>query len=201
MTRMLTVLGRTHRERKEQYIKALEAEVARLREAFVAESATVQHHLRHSEMLMREQQQENMFLREILNSRGVAFEVQLQQRKNALGIGRPQDGRGISSSYTVPRTTAFMNAPPPSVSLSGMSELHHGYTNGASSVPSGHSPGSQNNQSPQTHHSHSPSDMQEVGGYRDKSVPDMPGIFEKDPQLGVDFILAYVADLVSASDD
>lgn len=188
---LLIHLGRTHRERKEQYIKALEAEIARLREAFVAESATVQNHLRHSEILLREQQQETMLLREILNSRGIAFEVELQQRKNSLGLGGPQNNRGISPSYAVPRTTPFFTTLPPSTSQAGMSEIHHpGYANGANSVISGHSPGSQNNPSPQTHHSHSPPEHQETGGYRDKSVTDMPGVFEKEPQLGIDFILA-----------
>ena len=186
---LLIVLLRTHRERKEQYIKALEIEVARLRDAFVSESATVQHHLRHSELLLRNQQQENMLLREMLNSRGVAFEVELQQRKNAMGMGQTQNVRGMSPSYAVPRTNAFFNAPPSTLSQSVMSDMQHpGYTNGTSS----HSPGSQNNPSPQTHHSYSPPEHQEIGGYRDKSVPDMPGIFEDDPQLGIDFILAYV---------
>ena len=74
-----------------------------------------------------------------------------------------------------------------------------GYSNGAGSVISGHSPGSQNNPSPQTHNSHSPPENQETSTYRDKGVPDMPGIFEKDPQLGVDFILALVPSLLVAS--
>jgi len=188
---LLIGLCRTHRERKEQYIKALELEIARLREAFVAESATVQHHFRHSEMLLREQQQENMLLREMLNSRGIAFEVELQQRKNAMGMGQAQNARALSPSYAATRTTQFFNAPPSSIPQSAMAEFHHpGYTNGTSSVVSGHSPKSQNNPSPQTHHSHSPPENQETSGYRDKSVSDMPGIFEKDPQLGIDFILA-----------
>lgn len=157
----------------------------------MTESATVQNHLRHSEILLREQQQETMLLREILNSRGIAFEVELQQRKNSLGIGGTQNNRGIGPSYALPRTTPYFTTLPASVSQSAVSEMHQpGYPNGASSVISGHSPGSQSNPSPQTHHSHSSPEYQETGGYRDKSIPDMPGIFEKEPQLGIDFILA-----------
>lgn len=185
-------LPRTHRERKEQYIKALEIEIARLRETFVAESATVQNHLRHSELMLRDQQQENMLLREILNSRGIAFEVELQQRKNALGV-RSQGSRGISPSYSAAHSSPYNTVMHASQSQSGMSDLRHpgsGYANGTTSVGSGHSPNSQNNPSPGTHHSHSPPDVQEVAGRQDAGMPDMPGVFEKDPQLGIDFILA-----------
>lgn len=184
---------RTHRERKEQYIKALELELARLREVFVSERAQIENHLRNSEALLRDQQQENLLLREILNNRGIAFEVQLQQQKNAIAMGAsPQNLRALSPNYTQPAMYSNLVAPAPP-SQSGISDMNHpGYTNGSNSMISGHSPQSQNNPSPSavTHHSNSPPEIHETGGSKDCGVPDMPGIFEKDPQLGIDFILS-----------
>lgn len=189
--------SRTHRERKEQYIKALELEIARLREAFVSESAMVQNTFEHQKALVREAQQENILLREILNSRGVAFEIELQQRKNALGLSgpSPQTTRGLSPSYSaIHSASPFGNNVPPAAppSQGGMSEYHHGgYTNGSRSVVSGHSPGAANRPSPgSTHHSNSPPEVQEMGHQQNHAVLDTPGIFEKEPQLGIDFILA-----------
>ncbi|KAK5084301.1 hypothetical protein LTR05_005377 [Lithohypha guttulata] len=147
--------------------------------------------------MLRETQQENMLLREILNSRGVAFEVELQQRKNAIamGGGPSHSARGISPSYSIahsgsPYGTAIPPTAPPS--QSGLGDFNPaGYTNGAHNIMSGHSPTAPNNSSPgTTHHSHSSPEMQEVGGSHDIAITDAPGIFEKEPQLGIDFILA-----------
>lgn len=160
----------------------------------MAERAQIENHLRNSEALLREQQQENILLREILNNRGISFEIQLQQQKNAIAMGAgPQSLRALSPSYSVTQPSIYSSvvAPAPQ-SQSGMSDIQHsGYTNGGSSMMSGHSPQSHNNPSPgATHHSNSPPEIQEMGRSRDVGTPDMPGIFEKDPQLGIDFILA-----------
>lgn len=109
-----------------------------------------------------------------------------------MGAG-PQSLRALSPSYSVTQPSIYSSvvAPAPQ-SQSGMSDIQHsGYTNGGSSMMSGHSPQSHNNPSPgATHHSNSPPEIQEMGRSRDVGTPDMPGIFEKDPQLGIDFILA-----------
>lgn len=181
---------RTHRERKEQYIKALEIEIARLREAFTTESATIQSHFRQSENRLREQQQENLILREILNSHGIPFEGELQQRKSGLATGA-QGSRSLSPAYSAAHASPFgpgLSAP---TSSTGRSDLHQpGYANGTGSAISGHSPLSHSNPSPGTHHSYSPPEIREIGNTRDVLMPDMPGVFEKEPQLGIDFILA-----------
>ena len=187
-------LDSTHRERKEQYIKALELELARLREVFVAERAQIENHLRNSEAHLREQQQENILLRDILNNRGISFEIQLQQQKNAIAMGAgPQSLRALSPSYSTTQPSIYSSvvAPAPP-SQSGISNMHHSaYTNGGGSMMSGNSPQSHNNSSPgATHHSNSPPEIQEIGVLKDAGTPDMPGIFERDPQLGIDFILA-----------
>lgn len=144
-------------------------------------------------MLLREQQQENMLLREILNSRNIPFEVELQQRKNAMAIGGPQSAQGISPSYPVTQSSPFNNAMQAAPLQPRMTDLHQpGYANGPSSVISGHSPGHNSNPSPQTHHSNSTPEIPEVGVVKSEGVAVMPGIFERDPQLGIDFILACV---------
>lgn len=175
---------RTHRERKEQYIKALEAEISHLREAFVQESATIQSHLKHQQMLLKDREQENIALREILTTRGIPFEGELHNRKAAVGL-RSQGTRGISPSYSTTQPSPYTNVLAAPMSASGYSGLREaGFTNGTGSSASGHSP--------ITHHSHSPPDIQERGfcGTKDPPMPDVPGVFEKDPQLGIDFILA-----------
>lgn len=147
------------------------------------ESAAIQQEFEHQKNLLRDQTQENMVLRDMLNARGVPFESELQNRLAHAGMSiGSQSSRGISPAYSAPRASPFGNtltAP----GSSRMSELPlSGYGNGTNSSLSGHSPA--------THHSHSPSDMQEMAGTKDSYTPDMPGIFERDPQLGIDFILA-----------
>jgi len=135
-------------------------------------------------MQLRKCDQENLILRDILSSRGIQYEAEMQNRKNGMGLG-PQGSRGMSPNYPVARTSPYDNvnrAPPSTSGYSGMHEP--AYANGTVSSASGHSP--------ITHHSHSPHDHQDQGpcGIRDPLTPDVGGVFEKDPQLGVDFILA-----------
>lgn len=149
------------------------------------ESAAIQHEFEYQKTLLRDQTQENLILREMLSVRGVAVEAELQNRlgRSGLNVAQQDGSRGMSPAYNTPRPSPFANtlaapssAHTPDVSL-------HGYGNGSSSAFSG--------QSPVTHHSgHSPSDMQEMSGMKSPYTPDTPGIFERDPQLGVDFILA-----------
>lgn len=161
----------------------MESEISRLREAFVQESAAIQHEFEYQKTLLRDQTQENLVLREMLGARGVPFEAELQNRlgRGGMSIG-PQGSRGMSPAYSVPRASPFGNT------LAAPSSAHTpdlplpGYGNGTSSTISGHSP--------MTHHSHSPPDTQETVGAKSPYTPDMPGIFERDPQLGIDFILA-----------
>lgn len=182
----------THRERKEQYIKALELEVARLRELFVNESNTIQAHLQQTDHQLREQQHENLALREILKSRNIAFDLELQQRKNAIRSMRPSDGHDMGPAFSALPPNHFNSVIASANSqagLAGMQEL--GYINGTGATGSNQSPIIHNNQSPiTTHHSTSPPAIQELGKVKMEGVPGMPGIFELEPQLGVDFILA-----------
>lgn len=178
--------ARTHRERKEQYIKALETEVSHLRELFAKESQTVQTLLKHKDMQIREREQENFILRDMLTSRGIPYEGELQRKLGGAMGG--QANRSMSPSYTMPQAHPFTNIGPTALSSSEFSFLQEpNFGNGAPSSTSGHSPVG-------THHASSPSEIQEQGTRMmlDPRVPDAPGVFEKDPQLGIDFILASV---------
>lgn len=138
-------------------------------------------------MQIRDFEQENYTLREILTSRGIPFEGDLP-RKGGMTMGG-QGSRGMSPSYSVPQANLFTNTVTPTpLSSSAFPFLQEpGFSNGALSSTSGHSPMG-------THHSNSPSVVEEQGPMimSDPRMPDMPGVFEKDPQLGIDFILAYV---------
>lgn len=120
----------------------------------------------------------------MLSVRGVAVEAELQSRLGRSGLSvPPQESRARSPAYATPRASPFGNTLSVASSAQTPELGFQGYGNGSSSAISGHSP--------MTHHSsHSPPDMQETGGMKSLQVPDTPGIFERDPQLGIDFILA-----------
>jgi len=188
---------RTHRERKEQYIKALELELARLREVYVAESNKASSTIQQQKTLLQEQQRENLALREILLSRGVPFEGELENRKAAIAMRQPVDeNAALTPASMGPRTTAYQNPGAAPSSTRGFSPMHeHAFSNGGTLSQSGHSI---SGHSPSTtYHGHSPQ-VPEMQGYAIKReyepVPAMPtiGVFERDPQLGIDFILRSV---------
>ncbi|KIV95551.1 hypothetical protein, variant [Exophiala mesophila] len=182
---------RTHRERKENYIKALELEISRFREMYVIEQNNAAETLAQHKIIIENQQCENLALREILAARGIQYENELQNRKAVIAM-RPK----LEDASMTPPSMATLS--PPSLgahstagyrsgtsgpgSTAGYSP--HTYLNGGQSA-AGHSPGT-------THYSHSPQgpDLQEFAVKQEpRAVPDMPGIFEKEPQLGIDFIL------------
>lgn len=121
-------------------------------------------------------------LRDILNSRGIPFETELQGRRGMGMTLTPQSNPGISPSYSVSRASPFgknLAAPPPTQGSDLSVPAYRTSSNSAIS-----------DQSTATYQSHSSPEMPEVPMIKDTSVPDTPGIFERDPQLGIDFILS-----------
>jgi hypothetical protein len=172
----------THRERKEQYVKSLEFEVIRQKESFVAEMNKASRQLEHQLLLFQESQNENAILREILMSRGISYEHELENRKMKISLPIKRDQNSISplhiSSRLHPSTT-----PSSAAAFSPMASA--GYGNGTLVALSGHSPAT-------TMHGSSPAgpEIQEFSVKQERDVtPDVPGIFELEPQLGIDFIL------------
>ena len=174
--------NRTHRERKEQYVKALEIQLMNQKEAFVMEMGKASLQIEHQGLLLRDQQGENAILKEMLLARGIVFERELENRKMAMEIPVKREMTSMSPAH-IP--THGNNHTAPS-SISAFSPLPEStYTNGTPMTMSGHSPST-------TMHGHSPAgpEIQEFAVKQERDVtPDMPGIFEREPQLGIDFIL------------
>ncbi|KAL2816241.1 hypothetical protein BDW59DRAFT_11411 [Aspergillus cavernicola] len=72
---------RTHRERKEQYIRALESEVARLREAYTQEISAANLAVHQHREMVNSVTEENKMLKELLASQNINFEAELKRRK------------------------------------------------------------------------------------------------------------------------
>ena len=182
---------RTHRERKEQYIKALELELSRLREVYLNEAAAAAAQIEQRDMVMQDQRRENEVLRQILAGNGINYEAELESRKMAMGISVKRDAsNSLSPNVMAIKLHPYSNVVTAPSSTVGYSPMRDGgYTNG-SSMSSGPSPAT-------THHSNSPSGpaLQEYSPApqikHEHGVPATPiGIFEQDPQLGIDFILS-----------
>ncbi|KAJ9615347.1 hypothetical protein H2200_001422 [Cladophialophora chaetospira] len=183
---------RTHRERKENYIKALEIELARLRESYVVEANNRDATIQQQKVIIDNQQRENIALREVLASRGIPFENEVENRKAMITM-RP---KREENSLTPP---AMSTLSPPSVG--NRSGGYGGVVRAPASTASGYSPQAYLSSAPLSNSGHSPGttqyasspagpDIQEFSIKQEEgAVPDMPGIFEKEPQLGIDFIL------------
>lgn len=160
-----------------------------------ARDATIQQ----QKLILENQQRENLALKDMLSSRGIQYENELENRKAVIGMRPKREDASMT-----PQSMSTLS--PPSVGarslgyhsvVPGAASATTGYSpktflNGAATSISGHSPGT-------THYSHSPigPDIQEYGIKQESGgVPDLPGIFEKEPQLGIDFILRYLPGMI-----
>lgn len=188
---------RTHRERKEQYIRSLETEVSRLREAFTQEmSAANLAVVQHREMLQT-LNEENAVLKELLTAHGVQFEAELERRRAERLASRgfrssPLAGSSVASQGTgVPPASNGNTYTTPPTTLSTVSDVSP-LTNGVERVEI--SPTHEITPPP---HIHMAATSCEIPPNLDLSaiarnqepVPAVGGIFEVDPQLQIDFIL------------
>ena len=133
-------------------------------------------------ILLHQQQGENGILRKILMAKGIPFEHELDNIRMSPAVVIKRDPHSASPSH-LPHHPG-LSAPTPVSALSPLPE--QAYANG-SSYMSGLSPST-------TMHGHSPArpEVQEFAVKSEREgTPDVPGIFEKDPQLGIDFILQY----------
>ncbi|KAJ5817320.1 hypothetical protein N7447_009553 [Penicillium robsamsonii] len=185
---------RTHRERKEKYMRGLEVEVSRLREAYTTEIMEANTAIHQHKEMMHWTRVENEILKEILAANGIQYEAEVERRR----VERPFQ----SSPVTVaPSSTASQSAPlahsasnhnttPATTISSGMSPRANGMDHSEISPTIGYA-----SQQPVYHASageHSMSMDHSSRGPIDTMQP-MPitpgGVFETDPQLQVDFIL------------
>lgn len=190
---------RTHRERKEQYIRSLEIEVSRLREAFTQEmSAANLAVVQHREMLQTVND-ENAILKELLTAHGIQFEAELERRR----AERRSAGRGFQSSplagssvvsqapaalaasdgntYTTPPTTVSNVSTDVSPLANGMERVEISPTHEITPPP----PIAMTASSCEI-----PADLDLSAIARNQEpVQAVGGVFEADPQLQIDFIL------------
>lgn len=180
--------GRTHRERKEQYIKALETEMSRLRERYGADTIMMKNTLDQHRSALAEQQTDNVILKDILASRGIDFQAEFQTRKAAMMM-HPRNG-SFAQSTNGSRSDSYGQISPTAVPASGRSPhsaTGQKYSNGRLPSTSEHSTIGG------AFHGHSPAEpgVSERGVKQEPTgISDMPGIFERNQQLGIDFILA-----------
>ncbi|OJJ57990.1 hypothetical protein ASPSYDRAFT_45964 [Aspergillus sydowii CBS 593.65] len=176
---------RTHRERKEQYIRALESEVARLREAYTQEisAANLAVH-QHREMISSVSEENNM-LKEILATHNINFEAELERRKAERPMpgfqSSPVAAGSVGSQTGMASMTAHTYSTPPTTVSSGMSPKANAMENvDFSSAPDVGS----NSQAVAA----MPCDA--LAAIDRRPAAGGGGIFEDNPQLQVDFILA-----------
>lgn len=177
---------RTHRERKEQYIRALEIDISQLREGYANDITAANMTIHQHRQAYEEQRDENKMLREILASHGINADAELEARRSVTNVvasqGSSYNGSAPQSQSTgyaggahylgTPDTTVSSSRSPPAMVPEGVDMP----LSGVSTYPhSGH----QAARSPVHDHGSS------SGG----TPTEMLGVFEKDPQLGIDFIL------------
>lgn len=189
---------RTHRERKEQYMRALETEVSRLREAYTTEIAEANASIQQHKELMHSIREENEILKEILVASGIQYEAELERRR----AERPPMMAFQSSPLTAAgSSTASQSAPlaqsasnhnttPATTISSGMSPRANGMDHSEISPAIGYASHQQVYHASAGEHS---MNMDHSSCSPVDTMQPMPvtrgGVFETDPQLQVDFIL------------
>ncbi|KAL4786274.1 hypothetical protein BJX76DRAFT_130137 [Aspergillus varians] len=178
---------RTHRERKEQYIRALEGEVARLRESYTQEISAANLAVHQHREMLGSVSEENKMLKEILAAHNINFEGELERRKAELprpvpGFQpSPVAGESVGSQTGVASLTGHTYSTPPTTVTSGMSPK----LNGADRVDFSSVPDMGSNS-----HTVSTVPCDALAAIDRRPTAPGGGIFEDNPQLQIDFILA-----------
>lgn len=188
---ILTLL-RTHRERKEQYIKSLEFEISGLRESYVNDINALRASLAQHKESLRQQTEENSILKEILRARGIAYQAELDSRRAQTAAMNAQNSAYGGSVSGSARSGSYQTVTPSGTTIGALTpspRLNNNFGNGINSMISPSTGAT-------SYQSFSPPDtgVPERSLSRETSemsgISDMPGVFEQDPQLGIDFILA-----------
>ena len=161
--------------------------MSRLRESYGNDTVTMRNTLDQHRSALAEMQVENEILKDILVSQGINFQAELDHRRASMAMQAQSDSliQGTAGS----RAGSYGQLSP--TTLSGPSQtppiLNRQYSNGTHSTISRPSPGLG------TFHGNTmaePAISETVVKQDPAEISDMPGIFERDQQLGVDFILS-----------
>ncbi|KAJ5801696.1 uncharacterized protein N7518_003764 [Penicillium psychrosexuale] len=188
---------RTHRERKEQYIRALETEVSRLREAYTTEIAEANASIQQHKEMMHSIREENEILKEILAASGIQYEADLEgrraERPPMMPFQSPVTVAGSSNASQIAplaNSASNPNTTPATTISSDLSPRANGMDHSSVSPPIGYAPQQQVYHTSVGGHSMS---MDHSSCAPVDTMQPMPvtrgGVFETDPQLQVDFIL------------
>lgn len=196
---------RTHRERKEQYVRMLECEVARLREVYGHDISAANVSLQQNQQRIQSLGEENEMLKRILSAHGIPFEADLadlerQRAERALpGQQSSPFSNHTPSTQVSPGSHPFTTTTPPTTISSNTVSPHS-----ISPPVNGIAPPPQMNISPtqaystEVHQLSSHSNgvamdsLDRSGHVSAEPVQAMGGIFETDPQLQIDFVLTCV---------
>ncbi|KAL2866475.1 protein flbB [Aspergillus lucknowensis] len=178
---------RTHRERKEQYIKALESEVARLREAYTQEISAANLAVHQHREMVGSLTEENNLLKEVLAAHNINFEAELERRKAERSMpvfqSSPVAGGSVGSQTVGVASSSNANTystPPTTISSSGLSPK----VNGVDQIDFSTAPDIGTN-----HHTLGAMPCDALAAIDRRPPVQGAGIFENEPQLQVDFIL------------
>lgn len=162
--------------------------MSRLRERYANDTVAMKNTLDQHRNALDEQQTENIILKDILNSRGINFQSEFDARRSAMTM-QSRNG-SFAQPDPVSRSTSYGQISPMGLSASGRSP--HSAT--GQKYSKGRLP---NNSGSSTvgggFHGHSPAEpgIPEQAIKREPmGISDMPGIFERNQQLGIDFILS-----------
>lgn len=163
--------------------------MSRLRERYGSDTVMMKSTLDQHRNALAEQQTENIILKDILASCGVDFQAELETRKAAMMM-QSRNGSFAPQSNAGSRSGSYGQISPTVISASGRSpHSATGQTYGNGGLPSS----SGRLTTGGTFHGHSPAEpgiSERAIKQEPRGISDMPGIFERDQQLGIDFILA-----------
>ncbi|KAJ5675199.1 uncharacterized protein N7477_005133 [Penicillium maclennaniae] len=184
---------RTHRERKEQYMRSLETEVSRLREAYTHEISDANVTIQKQKDMLQSAHVENEILKEILVAHGIQYGDELEKRRSERPVGYQTSP--IAASSTGSQTAGFaqsasqQNTTPGTSISTGMSPKMNAVDHPEVTPPVAFAP--------QVYHASAadPIGSLDRSAYQAGGSPvsAMRGVFETDPQLQVDFILTLEA--------
>ncbi|KAJ5801858.1 uncharacterized protein N7503_004308 [Penicillium pulvis] len=186
---------RTHRERKEQYMRALETEVSRLREAYTNEISDANVTIQQQKEMINVAQHENEILKEILLANGIQFEPELERRRAERASVGGYQSSPVAGSSIGSQTAGFTNSmtqhnttPGTSISTDLSPRANGSVEHPEVSPPMAFAP------QQQVYHA-GPAEQMSALDRSACHAPDAPvpamlkGVFESDPQLQIDFIL------------
>lgn len=188
---------RTHRERKEQYIRTLESELSRLRETYSVDVNAANQTIQQQKEAIQHLQAENERLMGILKDCGIPVQAQ-PERPNANIQNAQQKSYTAGSSSVGSHSVTYQSQPPflttPPTSFSSPQSAG----SGDERMPSREGGGGHAMPSVGTafHSTTTRSDLDFSANADNKNseeLPSVPGIFDEDPQLGIDFILQLEA--------